>query len=165
MADLTLSEKLQPSLLDRLTDDHPDERVESRDQRVIDMRRLREIVQRDLTWLLNTANNEDWIEPDLHPHVARSVVNYGIETVSGEFSTVRRAELIRQSIARAIETFEPRIRRGSTRVEMRTDNVHRKAMITYDIRSEMWAEPIPIELYLRSSVDVTTGEVTLERTG
>jgi type VI secretion system protein ImpF len=29
----------------------------------------------------------------------------------------------------------------------------------------MWAEPIPIELYLRSSVDVTTGQVSLERSG
>jgi type VI secretion system protein ImpF len=165
MADKTLSERLQPSLLDRLTDDAPEDRLESRDQRVIDIRRLREIVQRDLSWLLNTANNEDWIDPERYPHAAQSVINYGVETVSGEFSTEHRAELIRQSIARAIEVFEPRIRRGTTRVEMRTDNVARRATINYDIRSEMWAEPIPIELYLRSSVDVTTGEVTLERSG
>jgi type VI secretion system protein ImpF len=165
MADKTLSERLQPSLLDRLTDDAPEDRLESRDQRVIDIRRLREIVQRDLSWLLNTANNEDWIDPDRFPHAARSVINYGVETVSGEFSTEARAEKIRLSIARAIEAFEPRIRRGTTRVEMRTDNVARRVTINYDIRSEMWAEPIPVELFLRSSVDVTTGEVTLERTG
>jgi type VI secretion system protein ImpF len=165
MADKTLAERLQPSLLDRLTDDSPDDRLESRDQRVIDMRRLREIVQRDLSWLLNTSNNEDWIDPEKYPHVARSVVNYGVEAVSGEFTNERRAELIRLSIARAIEVFEPRIRRGTTRVEMRTENVARRTTINYDIRSEMWAEPIPVELYLRSSVDVTTGEVTLERSG
>jgi type VI secretion system protein ImpF len=156
---------LQPSLLDRLTDDNPDVRVESRDQRVIDIRRLREIVQRDLSWLLNTSNNADWIDEDVSPHVARSVVNYGVETVSGEFSTERRAEMIRLSIARAIELFEPRIRRGTTRVEMRTDNVSRQSTVNYDIRSEMWADPVPVELYLRSSVDVTTGEVSLERAG
>lgn len=165
MADKTLSERLQPSLLDRLTDDTPDDRVESRDLRVIDIRRLRDIVQRDLSWLLNTANNQDWIDAETYPNAARSVLNYGVETVSGEYSNEHRAELIRVSIARAIEAYEPRIRRGTTRVEMRTENVARRAMINYDIRSEMWAEPIPIELYLRSSIDVTTGEVTLERTG
>ena len=45
-----MSERLQPSLLDRLTDEEPTSQVESRDARVIDIRRLREIVQRDLSW-------------------------------------------------------------------------------------------------------------------
>ena len=31
------------------------------------------------------------------------------------------------------------------------------------IRADMWAQPLPMELYLRSSVDVTTGEVMVER--
>jgi type VI secretion system protein ImpF len=29
----------------------------------------------------------------------------------------------------------------------------------------MWAQPMPLELYLRSKVDVTSGEVTLEGVG
>ena len=48
MAELTPSERLQPCLLDRLTDDHPEEVKESRDQRVVSMRRYREAVLRDL---------------------------------------------------------------------------------------------------------------------
>ncbi len=35
--------------------------------------------------------------------------------------------------------------------------------IGLDIRADMWAQPLPLELYLRSKVDVTTGEVTMER--
>jgi type VI secretion system protein ImpF len=35
MADLAPAERLQPSLLDRLTDDEPDKRVEGRDRSVI----------------------------------------------------------------------------------------------------------------------------------
>jgi len=27
----------------------------------------------------------------------------------------------------------------------------------------MWAQPLPLELFLRSQVDVTTGEVSVER--
>jgi type VI secretion system protein ImpF len=163
MAEKTISERLQPSLLDRLTDDDPNSMVEGRDQRVIDIRRLREIIQRDLAWLLNTTSNDNWIEPEKHPSAARSVLNYGVAPVTGDFSTDERAERIRKSIGRAIEFYEPRLRKGSTQVELRSDDVKRETTIYFDIRGDMWAEPIPLELYLRSSVDVTTGEVSLER--
>lgn len=165
MADRMMAERLQPSLLDRLTDDDPTNPSESRDARVIDIRRLRDIVQRDLSWLLNTNNSETWIDPDRYPLASCSVLNYGVREVAGDFAAKDRAQLIRKSIASAIEHFEPRIRRGSAQVEIRSENVSRQTVISFDIRADMWAEPIPIELYLRSSVDVTTGEVSLERAG
>ena len=46
MAELTTSERLQPSLLDRLTDDHPEVAHESRERRVMSMRQLRAAVLR-----------------------------------------------------------------------------------------------------------------------
>jgi type VI secretion system protein ImpF len=165
MADKTLSERLQPSLLDRLTDDAPGELQETRDMRVIDIRRLREIVQRDLSFLLNTNNAESWIDADRYPHAARSVLNFGVRDVAGDFSTLDRAQAIRKSIMQSIEIFEPRIRQGSANVEIRTQDVQRETIVSFDIRADMWAEPIPIELYLRSTVDVTTGQITLERAG
>lgn len=165
MADKMMSERLQPSLLDRLTDDDPTNRQESRDARVIDIRRLRDIVQRDLSWLLNTNNADTWIDAARYPHASRAVLNYGVREVAGDFASEDRAALIRKSIISAIECFECRIRKGSAHVEMRTENVARNTIISFDIRADMWADPIPIELYLRSSVDVTTGEVTLERSG
>jgi type VI secretion system protein ImpF len=165
MADRMMAERLQPSLLDRLTDDDPTNPTESRDARVIDIRRLREIVQRDLSWLLNTNNSETWIDAERYPLASRSVLNYGVREVAGDFAAKDRAQLIRKSIALAIESFEPRIRRGSAQVEIRSDNIARQTVISFDIRADMWAEPIPVELYLRSSVDITTGEVSLERAG
>jgi type VI secretion system protein ImpF len=165
MADKMMSERLQPSLLDRLTDDDPTTLTEGRDARVIDIRRLRDIVQRDLSWLLNTNDAATWIDAERHPLAAKSVLNYGVREVAGDFASKDRAAVIRKSIAAAIENYEPRIRKGSTHVEMRTENVARNTVISFDIRADMWAEPIPIELYLRSSVDVTTGQVSLERSG
>lgn len=165
MAEKMMSERLQPSLLDRLTDDQPTNPSEGRDARVIDIRRLREIIQRDLGWLLNTTNAEGWIDPKRYPLAAKSVLNYGVRDVAGDFAAKDRAQLIRKSIAQAVETYEPRIRKGSAVVEMRTANVSRTTIVNFDIRADMWAEPIPIELYLRSSVDMTTGQVSLERSG
>jgi len=40
VAELTAQERLQPSLLDRLTDDEPDQSQESREKRVLLMSRL-----------------------------------------------------------------------------------------------------------------------------
>ena len=162
MADRTIADRLQPALLDRLTDHSPEAATESRDARVIDINRLRDIVRRDLSWLLNTNNLDTQIDPDRYPHVARSVVNFGVREVSGEFSTARRAELIRDSMARAIERFEPRLNHGTLEVVLREQVTARSAIVTYDIAADMWAQPIPLELYLRSEVDVTTGELKLE---
>ncbi|HWW69922.1 MAG TPA: type VI secretion system baseplate subunit TssE, partial [Duganella sp.] len=55
MAELTSRDRLQPSLLDRLSDDDSQARLESREQRVLSMRGLRKAVLRDLGWLLNTT--------------------------------------------------------------------------------------------------------------
>ncbi|WP_092370462.1 type VI secretion system baseplate subunit TssE [Cribrihabitans marinus] len=163
MVEKTLSERLQPSLLDRLTDDEPGQRKEGRDARVIDVSRLREIIQRDLSMLLNTTDQTDLIDPEIYPQAARSVLNYGIRETSGAFSTMARAKIIKRSIQKAIETFEPRIVQGSVMVELRSQERAGEMHVEFDIRAVMWAQPMPLELYLRSKVDVTTGELEIER--
>ena len=83
MAELTTTERLQPSLLDRLTDDAPAQRDESREQRVISATRLSECVTRDLSWLLNTVQLSAHQPLDDAPLAARSVLNYGIPDLTG----------------------------------------------------------------------------------
>ncbi|KIN69997.1 Type VI secretion system lysozyme-related protein [Sulfitobacter noctilucicola] len=165
MSDNMLAERLQPSLLDRLTDDAPNDKVEARSNRAIDLSRLRDIIKRDLAWLLNTNSIEGLLDPKLYPNVVKSVLNYGVREVAGEYSTSVRAELIRKSIQKAISIHEPRIISGSTAVELRSEDKHGEMQIAFDIHADMWAQPVPLELYLRSKVDVTTGEVTLDRVG
>jgi type VI secretion system protein ImpF len=163
MADNAQNDRLQPSLLDRLTDSQPDSQRETREERVIDIRRLRDIVQRDLSWLLNTTNNDGWLDAERFPNASRSAINYGVREVAGDFSTDEKAEQIRRAIRHAIETFEPRIRAGSAVVDLNIRDVDRKAVIAFDIRADMWAEPVPMELYLRSEIDLTTGEISVVR--
>jgi len=163
MADKTLAERLQPSLLDRLTDQQPGDLKETRDSRVIDLNRLREIIQRDLSWLLNTHNAESHFDVERYPEVARSTLNYGLAEVTGEYSTAQKAEAIRRSIEQAIATYEPRIIEGSVDVLLRSDADDSEMTVGLDIRADMWAQPMPLELYLRSKVDLTTGEVAVER--
>ena len=48
MPELTPQERLQPALLDRLTDEQPDHAQEPRERRVMSKSRLRQAVLRDL---------------------------------------------------------------------------------------------------------------------
>lgn len=163
MNDKSVVDRLQPSLLDRLTDDEPGSLKETRDSRVIDVPRLRDIIQRDLDWLLNTNNMQDVYDVSKLPRVAKSVLNYGVSPTAGDYSTSEQAERIRKSIGRAIETYEPRIVKGSIHVELRHEKSAGEMHVAFDIRADMWAQPMPLELYLRSRVDLTTGEVSMER--
>ncbi|MBE3639607.1 type VI secretion system baseplate subunit TssE [Mangrovicoccus algicola] len=165
MSDRRLQDRLQPSLLDRLTDDAPGQRTEPRGARAIDARRLRDIIQRDLGWLLNTCNLDDQLDGAAHPHAAASVLNYGVADVAGNFSVSARAEMIRDAIRRAIATFEPRIDPATLEVILRSEENARRTVISYDIRADMWAQPLPLSLYLRSEVDLTTGTLELDAVG
>ncbi len=165
MADKTIIERLQPSLLDRLTDLEPDKAEESRDSRVIDIRQLRDIIRRDLSWLLNANNQDSQIDADEFPNVVTSVINYGVHEVSGDYSTQNRAAEIRKAIHKSISLFEPRIKQGTLEVTLHRDEKSSDAIFDFDIHADMWAQPLPMELYLRSQVDVTTGHLTLERRG
>ncbi len=163
MADKTIAERLQPSLLDRLTDLEPGEVTESRDSRVININRLRDIIRRDLAWLLNSNNQETQIDSKLYSNAVNSVLNYGVREVSGDFSTKIRATEIRKSIHNAISRFEPRIKEGTLDVILRQDEKLSQTVIEFDIHADMWAQPLPMELYLRSQVDLTTGQLHLEQ--
>ncbi|MDX8346883.1 type VI secretion system baseplate subunit TssE [Cognatiyoonia sp. IB215446] len=165
MVERLLEERLQPSLLDRLTDEAPDKKTETSSSWIIDINRLREIIQRDLAWLLNTSNCEAEHDLSAYPNVARSVLNYGITDISGSVATQDRAFDIKQTIRKAIETFEPRLLPDTLQVDMRQDKVGTSAVISFEIRAELWAEPVPIDLYLRTALDVTTGAVTVTRQG
>lgn len=163
MADRTIQqERLQPSLIDRLTDDDPTNPSESNDARVIDVRRLREIIRRDLAWLLNSNNMETQLDPEAHKNVLTSVLNYGVRDVSGDFSTTKRAELMREAIHRAVTIYEPRVKPGTLDVRIHSEVRANETLIEFDIHADMWAQPMPLELYLRSQIDLVTGHVELE---
>ena len=98
-----------------MTDNEPRQDVESRDQRVLSLTRLRECVIRDLTWLFNCENlmtRQSKIEDC--PDAMRSVLNYGIPVLSGLTPSGRDPEKLQHEIVEAIRTFEPRLIRVHT---------------------------------------------------
>jgi type VI secretion system protein ImpF len=162
MAELTAQERLQPSLLDRLTDDEPARREESRDARVIGAQRLRECVIRDLSWLLNCTHAEATRPLDDAPQVSTSVLNYGIPDLAGVAASGVDLAGIERRLRETILAFEPRLIADTLQVRVRRDTgrMDRRSLV-FEIESDMWAQPLPLNLYLKTEVDLETGRMDL----
>lgn len=160
MAELTYNERLQPSLLDRLTDEAPGEQDENRNRRVISMSRLRRLVRRDLAWLLNTGHMESLQDLSDYPEVQRSVINFGLPDLSGSAVSDLTEEQIERIVKNAILSYEPRILPNTVRVRSRVDpdQMNRNAIV-FEIVGQLWAQPLPSELFLKTELDLETGDV------
>jgi len=116
VVELTPQERLQPALLDRLTDDRPDLTTEPVESRVLTKSQLRAAVLRDLTWLLNTVRLSALQEIDTFPQVEDSVVNFGMPAFSGETASALDITDLERAIREAITRFEPRLLADTLRV-------------------------------------------------
>jgi type VI secretion system protein ImpF len=165
--ELTSQERLQPALLDRLTDDEPERRSEPPEARVITIQRLRAGVRRDFGWLLNAVRPRNDEIPATYPHVRESVLCFGLPSMTGETSSTLDAVALQQAIREAVLRFEPRVLPETLEVtvvgtpgRLETHNV-----IGVEIRGRLWAQPVPLEILLRSEVDLETGSCEVREVG
>lgn len=164
MGELTPRERLQPSLLDRLTDDEPDSRVEPVERRVLNKNQLRTAVLRDLAALLNcTRLSGPQSDFSAMPHVENSVLNFGVPSFSGETASSIEITDIEKAVRDAILRFEPRILPDTIKVEALTDDsmLDWHNLISLKISALLWAQPIPLEMLLKTTLDLETGQVEL----
>lgn len=164
MADLAAQERLQPSLLDRLIDDDPASRVESADKKTLTKQALRQAVLRDLGWLLNATGYSPALDEKLYPNVARSVLNFGIPTMSGQFASTMQPNSMAQALRQAIVNFEPRILQNTLQVDVVQEGYamdsHNRVGLT--IKGMLWAQPVPMEFLMRSRIDLEEGRFSIE---
>jgi type VI secretion system protein ImpF len=151
MADQFSRDRLLPALLDRLVDDRPNETVESSESRVLSKAGLRQSVLRDLAWLFNAQA--------LH-----STVNYGIAPLSGILVSKLDLGDLEQMLRQAIIDFEPRLLPDSVMVRgiAPTDPLGHHNALSFEITARLWAQPYPLELLLKTDLDLETGMVELK---
>ena len=163
MPELTPQERLQPALLDRLTDEEPDKREEPREKRVMSKTRLRQAVLRDLAWLFNSTRLEAGTSLARAPQARRSVINFGLPALSGHTASSLEVTNLERSIRQAIVDFEPRIRPATLQVKalLQANPTEHHNVIGVEIRGELWAQPVPLELMVRTEIDLETGKVEI----
>lgn len=153
-------DRLQPALLDRLNE--PSGPGGGVRDRVLSKAQLREAVLRDLRWLFNATQPLPQWNEEL-PALAGTVLNFGLPPVSGQRVSSLDLARVARDIATAIRHFEPRILPDTLEVQaiepeslLDTHN-----MIEFEIRGELWAQPVPLEILLRSRLDLEAGQVDL----
>jgi type VI secretion system protein ImpF len=163
MPELTPQERLQPALLDRLTDEEPDRAQEPRENRVMSKQRLRQAVLRDLAWLFNATRLDSSVDLTALPHARRSVINFGLPALSGRAANSLDIHELERAIHEAIVEFEPRILPNTLQVRavLEASSLDHHNVIGVEIQGQLWAQPVPLELLVRTEIDLETGKVEM----
>ncbi|QIL80528.1 type VI secretion system baseplate subunit TssE [Diaphorobacter sp. HDW4A] len=157
------ADRLLPTLLDRLTDQAPQRDKDAVSERLVTRKQLRQIILRDLSWLLNATNAETELMLEDFAEARNSTLNYGLPAFSGKrISDVKLTDL-EAAIKNSIQQFEPRVMPATLVVNasLASDDEAAHNMVVFEIRGQIWAQPYPIEMLLKSSIDLETGSVTL----
>lgn len=163
MANLRAQDRLQPALLDRLTDDDPASVQEGVESRVINRNRLRDMVLRDLAWLFNATSPGASVDFSNAPHARKSVLNYGLPALSGQTASTIDPLVLQARVRQAILDHEPRILPATLLVEVVINEAQldHHNQIGFRITGQLWAQPVPLELMLHTDIDLETGRVAV----
>ena len=160
MANGDVRNRLQPALLDRLTDEARDEHSEADDRRLMTKAQLRQAVLRDLSALFNAVQPLG-AAADAYPLLADSVLNYGLPPLSGQLASKLDVSLLERVIRQAVLRYEPRILPDTLQVRAleATSVLDTHNVIEFEIRGHLWSQPVPLEILLRTQLDLEAGQV------
>jgi type VI secretion system protein ImpF len=153
---------VQPSLLDRLTDEGEARGEDS--GRAFSLQRLRTVILRDVSWLLNATPLDSTVDLTAYPEVASSVLNYGVRSMTGQGGGgIVRSHFV-HAIQESLTTFEPRLMRG-VKVKLLPVSSSDTALV-FNIEANLWAQPVPLRLRLRAEIDreLNTVRIAEQRT-
>jgi len=162
MANWSLPEKLQPSLLDRLTDLHPEKKKESSSQQVLSQQRYKDAVIRDLGWLLNSVSMDSVFDLSAYPDAEHSVINYGLPDISGQTASSIDTTTMEKELQSVIYEFEPRIIPNTLKIKVHSqpDEMSHNSLV-FEIEGVVFGQPMPFQVVLRSELDLECGEFTV----
>lgn len=137
------------SVLDRLSnsEDWPTTRAHS-------VRLLREVLRRDMEWLLNTRRPPI---PGLDgPESKRSVLNYGlVDTSSLSLASSLDRRRLQQAVQTCIADFEPRLQRVV--VVLAEENLKAR-QLRFHIEGQIRLDPAPEEISFDTVLELASGE-------
>ncbi|GIU83137.1 MAG: type VI secretion system baseplate subunit TssE [Acidobacteria bacterium] len=139
MPSLNKEIKITPSILDRLIDFEPKLLQESPKSRLKSLREFKQLVRRDLEWLLNTRCH--LFVSDSSQELYKSVLMYGLPDFTGVGIRSKNEQMrLTKAIENAIKTYEPRLSNLRVTLEPFSDV---DKTIKFRIEAELKIEPVP----------------------
>ncbi len=155
MARTELDRAVQPSLVDRLTDAAPRERLDPVPTRDGSERAYRSSVQRDIEWLLNSRRTM-WPAPPGLDEVRRSVYEYGlVDTTALYVGFAQGRSKLREAIEDTIARFEPRL--FDVRVRLIDADQKSAPQLRFVIEALLHMDPNPEQVVFDTVFDTANG--------
>ncbi|GAA0293546.1 type VI secretion system baseplate subunit TssE [Rhodovulum strictum] len=89
------------------------------------------------------------------PEVRASVVNFGVPAFAGHTGSDFDTEALARELRTLLQVFEPRLRRDSVKVQVRTGQ---KTGLRVDIDGMLLLAPVPERLRLSTTIDLDNGQ-------
>jgi len=126
--------------------------------------KITDCVKRDLTWLFNCNNMcEDVLLKENYNEIETSVLNYGLPDLTGKTASSINVRELEEAIKQTILRFEPRIIPKTLKVQLHEDKekMNHNSLII-EIKGDVWTDPVPIHLHLRTQIDLESGNVNVK---
>lgn len=157
-------EVVTQSVLDRLFDANPDEKVDPPITRLESVRRLKTALKRDMEWLLNTRRCPvmDQMEDD-PGELKRSLLNYGLPDISSMSvqSGKDHTRILRQ-MEEAVEFFEPRLR--NVRISLHPV-AKGSRLLRFSMEAMLMIDPAPEQVRFDTLLELTSGDIEVRGDG
>ena len=94
------------------------------------------------------------------------MVNFGLPDLAGHTSSTVNTEQLQEAFRQAILRFEPRLLSASVIVKLEKDDAQMNAnALVFTISADLWAQPLPLHILLRTQVDLENGTVDVMEGG
>lgn len=161
MQNISIKQKLRPSILDRIIDDSPEiKQVEHQTDEKFNLNNLKNSVRRDLESLFNSRYRISDV-PSEFVEVKHSLVNYGLP----DLATINMIDIEKRSdfcknIEQTIKYFEPRFQSVKVKYLENIDNTDRT--LRFRIEAVLYAEPMPEKIIFDSILEPITRNISIE---
>lgn len=138
--------------------------TETVERRLAVARRLRELVSRDLSFLLNASSLEITDELARLPNVRASVLNFGLPPYTGRSAGLAERDQLARALEQAIRRFEPRLMQVRVTPETAVTHVQ-EPELAFRIDAQLWGQPAPHQVVLRTRIDTESGKAHVSDLG
>jgi type VI secretion system protein ImpF len=162
MAKHEIERTVQPSVLDRLTDEDPRTRTDQRISYGESLQNFKRSVQRDLEWLLNSRRTPD-PAPESFTELCASLFHYGIVDVTSLSDSGDSRDRLLKQMEEALAIFEPRLANVRISVVEQERESHRREL-HFVVEGTLRLDPTPEQVAFDTVLHFSTGEIDVKGT-
>jgi type VI secretion system protein ImpF len=162
MAKSEIERTVQPSIIDRLTDEDPRSSADPRITYAESLRSFKESVQRDLEWLLNTRRTPMPVGDEFE-ELRNSLYHYGVPDITSmSRDAIESRVRLRSQVEEALTLFEPRL--SNVRISMHeVEGEATRRELRFTVDATLRLDPTPEQVTFDTVLHFSSGEIDVTR--